>query len=389
MNAHRFIGSILCLLTFFVVFFRLSFLNSYIYLAFIPAALGILVGVNFLFKRGIPLRKNAISYSWILYILIFLFSLTFDFFQKNIDIQSSFTVRIIMIFVLSFLPALYLSNKAVTENINIEKIIAIAFWIQILLFIVMYINLNIKIHLYNLFGMGESVNLWEQNIAARGFGLSGEINFMTPFLMVFYCFFLLPRSISLMIAACVTQIVNSNTAVLAIIIALLCSRIKKRIKIMALLVISVMVYTLGAIMFPRFYDEFIIGGGTRTIDSLIDNHMILLAPLDAFSAFFGFQQNISSTISDLPISSDMGWVIIFNYGGGVFIVLFTLYLLLLSLAAFGKTKLAIIWFAVGVIFNFKGLVFGPNGYMFTSYLFLLLRTFRLNTATSNSVKIIQ
>ena len=142
-------------------------------------------------------------------------------------------------------------------------------------------------------------------------------------------------------------------------------------------------------MFPRFYDEFIIGGGTRTIDSLIDKHMILLAPLDAFSAFFGFQQNISSTISDLPISSDMGWVIIFNYGGGLFIVLFTLYLLLLSLAAFGKTKLAIIWFAVGVIFNFKGLVFGPNGYMFTSYLFLLLRTFRLNTATSNSVKVIQ
>ncbi|MCV4600347.1 hypothetical protein OFC63_30460, partial [Escherichia coli] len=88
------------------------------------------------------------------------------------------------------------------------------------------------------------------------------------------------------------------------------------------LILGVLVYSLGAVFFPRFYDEFVSGDGTRTLDILLQQHVFVVGNLDFFNIIFGLQQNISSSIPDIKQSSDMGWVILFNYGGLTFITLF-------------------------------------------------------------------
>ncbi|RJT27293.1 hypothetical protein [Buttiauxella izardii] len=367
------INKVVSFLIFFVVFFRLSLLSPYVYLALIPALYGFYILLSSLVNlKQFKIKLDASTMSWGVLAVILIVSILFDCYQDNLSVQSSFSFRIIMIFVLSFLPALALSKLLNKEKSKLESIMILSFWLQILIFFIMYFNINAKIFLYNIFGMGDSVNLWAQNESVRGFGLSGEINFMTPFLMVFMSFFVIQKKYLLLILVCLTQIINSNMAVVAILFALTFSNIKLTFKIFAVLITGTVIYALGAVLFPRFYAEFVNSGGMRTISGLIAQHVISLHSLDVYSILFGFQQNISSAIPNLAVFSDMGWVILFNYGGVVYIILFMLFLAFLSLAAFGKSKLALVWFLVGVLFNIKGLAFGPNGYMFTSYLFMML-----------------
>ncbi|MEW9027813.1 hypothetical protein AB2475_16805 [Salmonella enterica] len=292
--------------------------------------------------------------------------------------QSSFFIRTLMLVVLSILPAYLLVCNLKGDESRLKKIIILSIWIQIVLFLLMYFSDGTKHTLYSIFGMGDSVNLLDQNDRVRGFGLSTEINYMSPFLMIFLCFFILQNKYFLLLLTCLTQIVNSNMAVLAIVTALVFSRIKLSTKIIAMIFLSIIVFSVGVIVFPRFYDEFINNGGTRTLEILIQQHVFTIGTVDWFTSFFGFQQNISSSIPDLPVSSDMGWVIMFNYGGGLFILQFVLLLFALSVAAFGRTKLALVWFLVGILFNTKGLALGPNGYMFITFIYIFIRRYREN-----------
>ncbi|HGY7169977.1 TPA: O15 family O-antigen polymerase, partial [Escherichia coli] len=157
-----------------------------------------------------------------------------------------------------------------------ERILVYSLWVQIVIFFGMYISPELKRLLYTFFGMSDSVNLWEQNAKVRGFGLSGEINFMTPFLMIYMSFFMMKRRYALITLICLTQIVNSNMAVIAAIIGIGCSRLNINIKIATVLILGVLVYSLGAVFFPRFYDEFVSGDGTRTLDILLQQHVFVV-----------------------------------------------------------------------------------------------------------------
>lgn len=319
-------NALMAFLLFFVVFFRLSLIIPFLYLAFIPAFFGIMYLVrNFMITMGNGLvsidRKNLLLLS--IFIIIFLFCLVFDLFQKSHSFQSYFTVRLFMLFLFSFVPAYYLVNRFIKGDLKLmERILVYSLWVQIVIFFGMYISPELKRLLYTFFGMSDSVNLWEQNAKVRGFGLSGEINFMTPFLMIYMSFFMMKRRYALITLICLTQIVNSNMAVIAAIIGIGCSRLNINIKIATVLILGVLVYSLGAVFFPRFYDEFVSGDGTRTLDILLQQHVFVVGNLDFFNIIFGLQQNISSSIPDIKQSSDMGWVILFNYGGLTFITLF-------------------------------------------------------------------
>lgn len=383
-------NALMAFLLFFIVFFRLSLIVPYLYLAFIPAIFGIgYLGRNTLVcmnnRGGVPLDRK---YSTLLFIfvIVFIFCLVFDFYQKKYSFQSFFTVRMLMLFLLSFIPAYYLVNRFLKGNLKLmERILVCSLWIQIIIFFAMFISPEVKRLLYTFFGMSDSVNLWEQNARVRGFGLSGEINFMTPFLMIYMSFFMIKRRYALIALICLTQIVNSNMAVLAAIIGIGCSKLNISIKIATVLILGILVYSLGAVFFPRFYDEFVSGDGMRTLDILLQQHVFIVGNLDWFSILFGFQQNISSSIPDIKQSSDMGWVILFNYGGLTFIVLFLMLIAAISIAAFGVTYQAIIWMLIGVIFNTKGLVLGSNGYFFLSFIYMFLNrmTPNLHSSTIN------
>ncbi|EMZ3865919.1 hypothetical protein ABDJ90_002828 [Salmonella enterica] len=363
---------------FFVVFFRLSLIYPYFYLAFIPAAFGLLMFIKNLNNKSCMIRNQSQLFVFIMLVILTVFCCAYDLFQESISVQSSFFIRTLMLVVLSILPAYLLVCNLKGDESRLKKIIILSIWIQIVLFLLMYFSDGTKHTLYSIFGMGESVNLLDQNDRVRGFGLSTEINYMSPFLMIFLCFFILQNKYFLLLLTCLTQIVNSNMAVLAIVTALVFSRIKLSTKIIAMIFLPIIVFSVGAIVFPRFYDEFINNGGTRTLEILIQQHVFTIGTVDWFTSFFGFQQNISSSIPDLPVSSDMGWVIMFNYGGGLFILQFVLLLFALSVAAFGRTKLALVWFLVGILFNTKGLALGPNGYMFITFIYIFIRRYREN-----------
>ncbi len=379
-------NSLMAFLLFFIVFFRLSLMMPYLYLAFIPAFFGIIyLGRNTLFaigSVGLPIDRKFLMLS-ITFAIIFLFCLIFDLFQENHSFQSFFTVRILMLFLFSFVPAYYLVNGFLKGNLKLmEQILLYSFWLQIIIFFVMFISPELKRLLYTFFGMSDSVNLWEQNAKIRGFGLSGEINFMTPFLMIYMSFFMIKRRYALIAIICLTQVVNSNMAVLAAIIGIGCSRLNVSIKIATVLILGILVYSLGAVFFPRFYDEFVSGDGLRTLDILLQQHVFVVGNLDLFSILFGFQQNISSSIPDIKQSSDMGWVILFNYGGLTFIVLFLFLIFAISIAAFGMTYQAILWMLIGIVFNTKGLVLGSNGYFFISFIYMFLNRVTPNVRSS-------
>lgn len=366
----------ICYLTFFVVFFRLSIVYPYLYLSIIPALAGgiLLCSSIFLSDCRTRMRLNREQvYLGFIFLSLTIFSSILDLFNQDLSLYSSFLFRFLLLFSFSILPAYFLASKLKDGRVDLTKIVSIAFWVQIVIFFVMYFSSDAKQILYSIFGLGDSVNLNEQNMRARGFGLSAEINFMTPSLMIVISFLLLDKSKYLRVFCALTQIVNSNMAVVAFLISIVFSNVKFLTKIIVGILLSLCVVLAGHIIFPRFFDEFISGGGLRTINYLLDKHLFAVGSVNIINFLFGFQVNISSTIPDLRVFSDMGWTIMFNYGGFVFVFLFFVFLALLSICAFGKSKIALVWFLIGVIFNTKGFLLGMNGYMFISFIYVFMK----------------
>ena len=114
-------------------------------------------------------------------------------------------------------------------------------------------------------------------------------------------------------------------ALLAAVVGFLITKTNLSLKIFFVGLMVVFYYFIGEKIIkekmPRVYDEYIVGGGTRTVDGLLSNHIFSLGELNPITILFGFQKNISSSVDDSNIYSDMGWVIMFNYGG-VFLIFF-------------------------------------------------------------------
>ena len=164
-------------------------------------------------------------------------------------------------------------------------------------------------------------------------------------------------------------------ALLAAVVGFLITKTNLSLKIFFVGLMVVFYYFIGEKIIkekmPRVYDEYIVGGGTRTVDGLLSNHIFSLGELNPITILFGFQKNISSSVDDSNIYSDMGWVIMFNYGGVFLIFLVLMVIFLLSMRIFSNKFYALIWFFVGMILNTKGMIIGMNGYFFLSFLLLL------------------
>lgn len=362
---------------FFITFYRISFLSSSVYLLFFPAILGF---ICFFSKY----KKIEISRKYFPLFLIFSF-LSFycgllDFFQPKISIDSSFLFRMFTIIFFSFFPAYYLVKVILKgDNYKLERIIKYSFLIQTFIFILMFLIPSLKIPIYSVFGMADSVNLYDGNLESRGFGLSSEINFMSPFLMIYITFLIFKDNIFLKSLIFITQIINSNMALISGILGILVGGGKKYLKLFMLFLFLLIYYFFGISLIknfmPRVYEEYILGGGSRTADILLSDHVFLLDKLDIFSFLFGFQMNISSSVTQQGRYSDMGWIIMMNYGGFVLIFLFLILIFCLSKLIFSNKLYAIVWFLIGILFNTKGMIIGMNGYFFLSFVLLLSRKY--------------
>lgn len=362
---------------FFVSFYRLSLFHSNLYLSIIPSLLGVIFFIANKKNLSLNFQRNnffLISIS----VLGLIYCIILDFFQNNITLESSFSFRIITIVFFSFFSAYFL-NFLVKSNLNyLDKIIKYGLFIQLFFFFLTFISPTFKSIIYGIFGLSGSVNLLEHNLNSRGFGLSSEINFMTPFLMIYLTFLIFSKNFILKLIVSFTQVINSNMALLSILLGLVIGKI--RLTISLALVVMFSFYFLGEIFvknnMPRLYDEFFVYGGARTINSLKEEHLFLVEKVDFFSFLFGFQKNVSSSVSNKGQFSDMGWVVIFNYGGFFLILLLMAFVVILAFSVFKNKFYALIWILIAIIFNTKGMIIGMNGYFFLSFLFLLSKRFK-------------
>lgn len=355
---------------FFITFYKISFFYSYAYPSLI---VGFFCLFLFFYKKNRDLLVSSLGVI-VLFVFFALFfnSLIIDFFSGSLksNLFNSFFVRLLSIFFMSLLPAYFVCNFLIKGRYeDIVKIITISFYIQLFFWVVTFMNPSLKIVFTSLMGGSEnSVNLREHNLYVRGFGLSGDINYTTPFMTVLVSYLFL-RNITLGFLSTLTQIVNSNLVLLSVAIVLLFSKIKLHWKIISGCFLIFIFLSLGKDFFPRLYGEFS-SGDSRTVNALFYNHTVFVAK-DFLGHFLGeFEYTFKGGAS---VSSDIGWVIMYNYGGFVFTVEYVLLLLALSVAAFGKSWFSLVWFFVGVLLNMKGLLFGPNSYYFITFICIFLR----------------
>lgn len=379
---------LLACIFFFVSFFRLSLFISSLYLSFIPAAIGfILFSTNVLKQKQDILKVNTTTVGFLLPIIfLFIYCIFLDIFQYGLTLKGSFSFRIFAIWLLSFLPAYtiyYLLKLMDGQKVNrsVELVVKISFIVQLLIFIITFLNPSIKIFLYTTFGLND-VNLNEFNLTQRGFGLSGEINFMTPFLMIFITFLIFQKDLILKILVALLQVVNSNMAVVAVLLGFIVGKSNSIFKIL-IPIISIFLYMFFGeeyiqLYMPRLYEEFFVHGGSRTVEALLGKHFFLTGQLDVVSFLFGFQENVATNVGTSSNGSDMGWIIMMNYGGVVLIFLFLWFVIALSFSIFKNKLYAIVWILIALIFNTKGMILGMNGYFFLSFLFLITKQFKMN-----------
>jgi hypothetical protein len=357
---------ILAIFVFFISFYRIPLFNPNYYISLV---FGLFVFFSIL--QRLPEKINLfVSFSGntiaiILAVFFFYFlaidlagSLKFD------NASNSFFIRLISFFFLSVFPAYFIYNNCkVDSKKKIIDVIFLSFLLQLFIWVVTYVDPSLKTAIYSLMGNKDSVNLYDYNMGSRGFGMSKEINYTTPYLMVLISLILVKNNY-LSLVTLPTQIINSNMAIIASFIGLFFSNLKFSYKLIIVFLSIIFITYFGEEVFSRLYSE-LDAGGYRTIDALFGRHFFALNT-GIFEHMFG--AGIYVFQNGAERSSDMGWVIMYNYGGAFFVILFLIYLAVSSFLISGKSFFSLAWFASGVLLNTKGLLFGPNAYVFMTVL---------------------
>lgn len=327
-------------------------------------------------KSRLKFFLNSIGLKPLLILLYFLsFSFVIDITTGAIfnDILQTFTIRTISLFLISVIPAYYISFFYLKGDF--DKLINMIFWaflVQTLFFLLTYFDHSYKTMAYGLMGSSGSVNMSEMNFSLRGFGLSNEINFMTPFLMAIISLFYF-KGIIFRVVIVSTQIINSNNVLVATILSLLFSRSNLIVKIILCIMGFVGFGYFAAEYLPRLVAE-IDSGGVRTIGFLFENHFIFFN--DGFLqhllgsgvyVFGGLAERIS----------DVGYVILYNYGGILMLLSFLVFILLICFRLGTSVSFKILWLITGLVLNFKGLAFGMNSYVFFSFLIIFNHQYKI------------
>ncbi|MFS1895210.1 hypothetical protein [Vibrio lentus] len=360
---------------FFISFFRISIISNSLYVSFFVSISAILLLLRSKTNRKYFIESVGLK---ILFLFVFLFAwtLALDLLTGTLFLSFSgaFSVRIFSLLLLSVLPAFYINSLYIRgDEKKARDLIFIAFLIQTMFWIVTYISPGIKINLYGLMGASASSNLRDYNIGTRGFGLSNEVNFTTPFLMIFLTLYLL-RGFWFKIIFIVTQVFNSNTAILGLIAGFSLSRLSFFVKLLLPIITVFFIAPVIIPFIPRLESE-LNSGGLRTILTLINKHLFFVGD-DFVDYFLGGFIYLFNNLNELH--SDIGWVIIFNLGGVVLTFMFLLFLIFIACRAFYTPSSIFVWLCVAFALNSKGLILGPNAFMFTSFFFIFHNYFKRN-----------
>jgi hypothetical protein len=362
----------------FFVFYRLNILNS-------GVSMNLILGLIFLLMSFLNEKKYIFEKSTVILmlfsILLLIYSIAIDLFLINdiIGVNSFFSIRLLSIFIMSFSAALFFKSFFIKNIEDLNFLLRFTAIIQLFFFFLLFFFPNLKPIVYGLFGAGDSVNLLDWNINSRGFGIGSEINYTGPIITVVIAFISF-KSFILKLLVFTSQIANANTTLITTLFFFSKKHLKYFFVFLIILFILLLNYDIDLkSIFPRF-DKELESGFTTTILYLISDHFIIFNK-SIFEYIFGVPIMIMPGSNNI-YSSDSGWIVMLNYGGIFYILIFIIFLIMIISKLRTSFGFKVFILIIGLLLNFKGLVLGPNAYF---YLLFLLSSFGNNSSLTESL----
>lgn len=371
-SLHRVLVTPICVVIFFSFYFRPQILHPAGSLLLVPATLGLLGAIC---KPALFNRFAArLGFSFFLVLaFIFLWSLVIDFFsggftKAGLRSQSAVVLRFMLTILASFFVAMIVSGDR-EEAFRKFTIYAIA--AQVFLGFLMFFFPEAK-HLFysGISGYtGEEKVFREHFYHSRIFGWSEELFFTAPVFMALATVYFWPARFSFTysvfsFSTLLISLFNARLALLGFVLGA-----GKRFSWGQLVVFVLFFSFLIAVVLAVSWDMPAVqlfladfqGGGSRTVSILLDRHIHFLFE-DVAEMLFGVQEYLYA-VPNRERSSDIGWVIILNYGGVVYLFLWLCLVIVVLAKAFPYPKQFFFGLLLVVAAAFKGLVFGGNALM--------------------------
>jgi hypothetical protein len=347
--------------------FRPQVLHPFGSLALIPAIAGLfcLVGNPGILQRTFTALGPAF---FLLLGFLTLFSLSVDFFTgafSSIGARSQFftTQRLVV----SLLGAVYIVAILCRWKLDrFRRLILLAIAAQLAIGIAMFFAPELKRFMYiTISGYSGSEKIFEEYFfGSRIFGWSEELFFLAPVVMVFASLIFIPKLTVLrtcfLLLVVVISLFNARLAIVGVFFGLLVGfRGKMFAPALVLVAGLVAAAAVGGPAIELFLAEFE-GGRSRTLDILLSGHVHVL--LHDADWIFGGHHYLHAGPNP-PAFSDIGLIIILNYGGIIYMVGWLALAWCLVRRAFHSNWDRVMAYSLFLAASIKGLAFSGNALM--------------------------
>lgn len=297
-----------------------------------------------------------------------LYSFVVDYFFSSFSsVSHSMTGYFVRLFVF-YLSAAFLSFYVIKGSFrNLDNVLLFVVVIHCVFAVIMIFNPGFKLFMYHdISGYSLDHKVFYSHLyETRTFGWSAGLFYLAPvFLVFYYILFLGSKSkviYTLVGLALVVllSVINARLAVVAIPFALIIrfGWISSVIPALAFFFVFFFAYFFFDIgLLNNFFEEFRYGG-MRTLNILFEGHVhyLLAGFQNIFGSFYFIYDNPTA-----PVHSDIGWLILLNYGGWFLFILTLVALWVLCRYAFVDFKDSIACFVFLLLLGVKGVVFNGN-----------------------------
>lgn len=301
---------------------------------------------------------------------LFIYSVATDWYAvgSGLTARNSLSIRMATLAVMSFCSALAIVHLMLKGKVSrLKRALLVCISIQLLFFVILYSAPDLKFLVYALFGMQDSPNLFDWNLYTRGFGVGAELNFTAPIVTAIIVL-LLFRNWPFKAVVVLSQVANTTLAIFSLVF--LARHLVSFILAIGAVFLSYLYLpefaALAQEILPRFSTE-LLSGFAITATELLHRHLIYEGRT-IIDLLFGTGVNLLPEPGK-EHSSDIGWVIMMNYGGLISVLLMMAFVVsVIAVTPFNMLTKTLL-FGCALILNTKGLVLGPNAFFF--FLFLV------------------
>jgi hypothetical protein len=366
----------------FLYFFRPQILHPLLSTSLIPALFGSAFAVFCprMFERFVANAGIGVLISTV---FILVWCMAIDILAGGLAAAGprSFTVIIFRLIFVTFLGGFFLVSYCCRNDLAyFVKVVKAAIFVQALFALAMLLNLDFKDFMYRTVSgyTGTEKVFRDHFYEARIFGWSEELFYLAPVFMSFFVIFFLKelnlKSAAFVLGVVVVSVLNARLAIVGVIFGCYL-----RFGLRGLLLALLLLIGLFAALLIRAADSQVLGwllsdfseGGSRTLRILLEGHVIFLMR-SWLDYILGAHVYLFAGVREH--TSDIGWLIIFNYGGWVFLILWVILIFCMVRKAFDNLHLSLVVFLMFSILAIKGLAFSSNSFVALIFCMALLRT---------------